>query len=333
LFGAGHIENVTNLALMTGGPVWNASRGMHSWERNKIDWIDYIDIPNHGNSTIVTKDYITSGEAYRLKLTDDEWYVIENHQKLSSNDWAKDKGIYVYHIIRTKNFAPQITVKCADGNWDFELDTLNGKLIKTQPNPTGKSEIDILIPTQKTKYACFEQVYGDNSAWGDRFDAFDPYYNNVISPVSNPSNQNRAGQDFIIYVKEKENENFIVDIYFDDIYQSSPPSKPQINDISIDDKGALKLTWLKNNEPDLAGYVLYAYIINEGNPELIESKNLNKHITSISISENLLQKNQKNALALASFDITEKESLKSDFIELIYNNDSEKWDWKRKETY
>jgi len=41
LFGSGHIENVTNLALMTGGPVWNASRGMHSWERERLDWINY----------------------------------------------------------------------------------------------------------------------------------------------------------------------------------------------------------------------------------------------------------------------------------------------------
>ncbi|MCB0731018.1 MAG: hypothetical protein KDC88_08295, partial [Ignavibacteriae bacterium] len=42
LLGAIHIENVTNLALMTGGPVWNASRGMNSWERYKLGWKDYI---------------------------------------------------------------------------------------------------------------------------------------------------------------------------------------------------------------------------------------------------------------------------------------------------
>jgi len=52
LFGAGHIENVTNLALMTGGPVWNASRGMHSWEREKLDWIKFTDIPITQNAKI-----------------------------------------------------------------------------------------------------------------------------------------------------------------------------------------------------------------------------------------------------------------------------------------
>lgn len=36
LFGGGHINYLTNLCLMQGEPVWNGSRGMHSWEREHL---------------------------------------------------------------------------------------------------------------------------------------------------------------------------------------------------------------------------------------------------------------------------------------------------------
>ena len=103
LFGAGHIENTTNLALMTGGPVWNASRGMHSWEKNRLGWMEFKDVPLNKNSIVKVRDYHTTGDVVRIKLSKSEWYLIENHQKLSPNDWAKDKGIYIFHVKNSKN--------------------------------------------------------------------------------------------------------------------------------------------------------------------------------------------------------------------------------------
>ena len=123
LFGGGHIENVTNLALMTGGPVWNASRGMHSWEKEKLGWNKFKDIPVGQNSSILINDYLSTGEAYRLKLSEEEWFVFENHQGVSPNDKAKDKGIYIYHITNATRFAPTIDVECADGKWEFYIDS------------------------------------------------------------------------------------------------------------------------------------------------------------------------------------------------------------------
>ena len=333
LFGAGHIENVTNLALMTGGPVWNASRGMHSWEREKLDWIDYIDIPTDKNSAIIAKDYITNGEAYRIKLSDSEWYVIENHQKISDNDWAQDKGIYIYHIKNPKHFPPKVTVKCADGNWDFKVDKINEQLIRVRPNPLGKSEMNILLPTREIRYACYEQVYTDNSAWGDKFDAFDTNYNNVISPVSNPSTQNSANINFALHIKEQQSENYIVNIFFDEIYKNTPPSRPQIEDIKANENGEVTITWLRNSEPDLAGYILSTYIMNNGRLEPFESIDVEKNERSISLSDKLFPEEKSYALALTSVDKMGNESLESDLIELIYNSASEKWEWETKESY
>lgn len=214
LFGAGHIENVTNLALMTGGPVWNASRGMHSWERERLGWINYIDIPINVNSSINIDDYFKTGTAYRIMLSQDEWYVIENHQKLSKNDYAGSEGIYIYHISNALRFAPQIKIKNADGNWDFVVDTENKKLIKTIPNPNGKNEMNFVKRVKKKTYSCYNEVYGDNSAWGDEYDAFNLEYNNLITHVSNPSTENKTNIEFAVQVKDKNGNKYKVDISF-----------------------------------------------------------------------------------------------------------------------
>lgn len=48
LFGGGHINYTTNLCLMSGLPVWNGSRGMHSWERQKLGWINFTNKSTDG---------------------------------------------------------------------------------------------------------------------------------------------------------------------------------------------------------------------------------------------------------------------------------------------
>ena len=53
----------------------------------------------------------------------------------------------------------------------------------------------------KKSYSCFDQVYEDNSAWGDKYDAYDLTYNNLFSPTSNPSSVNGKKVDFTVFIK------------------------------------------------------------------------------------------------------------------------------------
>ena len=310
---------------MTGGPVWNASRGMHSWERNKLGWMNYKDIPLNENSEIELGDYITTGEAARIKLTENEWYVLENHQQLSNNDWAKSKGIYVYHVENAQGFFLKITVKCADGNWDFDIDEEAEKLIKTIPNRSGKNELNYGRKVKKKSYAAYDQVYEDNSAWGDEFDAFNLEYNNLISPVSNPASSNSENIEFAIQVKEKYRTKYKMNIHFKDIYKNTSPAKPQLIGMN-DSTGILKLSWLKNEEPDLVGYNLY-YKSSQTSERSIY---IPSSILVIEIDK-YLQNNQTNTIWLTAVDKDNKESVYSDYFVIAFNSEKNTWQWIRKE--
>jgi M6 family metalloprotease-like protein len=226
LFGGGHMEGVTNLALMTGGPVWNASRGMNSWEREKLGWINFTDVQTDNDSTYTLSDYFTTNNVLRLKLSDTEWYLIENRQKISIHDAAGDHGIYIYHVTNNKFGQPRVNVRCADGYWTFKPDAANKKLFKLKPNPIGKSEMNYTMRIQNIHYACYEEIYGNNDAWGDSTDAFDLLYNNVLSPVSNPPSANYSRTPFSIEILEQDQKDFKVRFYFNEVYGGSP-SKPQ----------------------------------------------------------------------------------------------------------
>jgi len=322
LFGGGHIRNISHLGLLNAGPVWNESRGMHSWEREKLGWINYTDIPLNYNSSLTLDDYITTGNAARIKLSKDEWFLIENHQKISPHDWAKDKGIYIYHLKNAFRFPPTITTQCADGNWNFEIDTKNKKLIKTIPNRKGKNETNFSTRKGKTNFACYEGVYEDNSAWGDEFDAFDLTYNNIFSPVSNPSSKNRTKKDFAIEIKEKVGNKYSINIYFRDIYKNTPPSKPQILGLEKTKSKTPLLKWLKNEEPDLVGYNIYSISPNS------------KHLGFVQVSvlqyelKDLLQNSKEETyISISAVDNDKRESVKSNIISIKWNNTKKEWNY------
>ncbi len=256
LFGAGHIENVTDLALMTGGPVWNASRGMHSWERNYLGWINYRNAVLNKDSSYILSDYITTGDALRLKLNEKEWFVLENHRHLSVHDKSGDKGIYIYHITHASSYSPKITVECADGNWDFKIDKQKHKLIKLKPNLYGQNEMNFRKMVNGKNYACFKPLYKSNAAWGDKNDAFDLTYNNVFSPVSNPSSKNKSKINFTIEVVSKKGKNYKVKFYFKNPYEGKP-SKPYILKTKINKRNFPTIIWKKSKEPDLKLYKIY----------------------------------------------------------------------------
>ncbi len=322
LFGGGHTRNISHLGLLNAGPVWNESRGMHSWEREKLGWINYKDILLDNNSSLTLDDYITTGDAARIKLSKDEWFLIENHQKVSPHDWAKDKGIYIFRIKNATRFPPTITTQCADGNWDFVIDKKNKKLIKTIPNRNGKNETNFSKRNGSTNFACYEGVYEDNSVWGDEFDAFDLTYNNIFSPVSNPSSKNKANKDFVIEVKEKIGNKYLLDISFVDIYKNTPPAKPQIVGLENVKSKTPTLNWLPNEEPDLMGYSL-----TQISPSKKYLGDVKKSTNEFLIKSLVKNKNVENLISITAKDLDENNSVSSNLIIIKWNNTKKEWNY------
>ncbi|PJA95396.1 MAG: hypothetical protein CO129_11970 [Ignavibacteriales bacterium CG_4_9_14_3_um_filter_34_10] len=253
LLGGGHISNVSNLALMTGLPVWNASRGMHSWERQKLGWINYTNKSTDGSVTM--SDYLTADQVYRVPISSTEYFLIENRKKISPHDKAGDTGFYFYRITSASSFPPTIDVLCADGNWNFSINTSTQTLTRTTPNVNGNDEMNFRQTSGGVVYACYTSVYHENSAWGDDEDAFDLTFNNVLSPVSNPRSNNGGSLDFTIEVTGTNTIQF----YFTNPY-AGKPSKPQNLQLSKDANEHTVLTWNANQESDLNGYRVYKKI-------------------------------------------------------------------------
>ncbi|MBX2977591.1 MAG: T9SS type A sorting domain-containing protein [Ignavibacteriaceae bacterium] len=263
LFGGGHIDYVSNLALMTRLPVWDASRGMHSWERQKLGWINYTDKTTDGSVTM--SDYMTADQVYRVPISSTEYFLVENRKKISPHDKAGDTGFYFYRVTGASSFPPTIDVLCADGNWDFNFNYNTLKITRVNPNSNSTSDemnIKYLYDSngdgKLETYACYTPVYHENSAWGDNEDAFDLTFNNVLSPVSNPRSNNDGSLDFTIEVTGTNTIQF----YFTNPY-AGKPSKPQNYNVTIVNIGGdtyPKLTWELNLETDVIN-ASQAYLI------------------------------------------------------------------------
>jgi len=246
-FGSGHIDFVSNLALMTDLPVWNSSRGMHSFERYKLGWISYTDITTDGEVTMT--DYMTTDQVCRVPISNNEYFLIENRKRTSPHDKAGDIDFYIYRILYPELRYPWIDVLCADGNWNFNVNTSNHTLTRTTPNKNGKDEMNFYQEVAGFKYACYIPVYHEDAAWGDTEDAFDLTFNNVLSPASNPHTYNWGPLSFTIEVIGSNTIQF----YFTDPY-AGKPAKPQNLQVSSSVSNNPLLTWNANSELDLTGY-------------------------------------------------------------------------------
>lgn len=323
LFGSGHIKFASNLSLLIAS-LWNESRGMHSWERAKLGWINFKDVQLNKNADYILDDYITTGDALRIPLSKNEWFLIENHQRISPNDWAQDRGIFIFHINGAKRFPPSITNECADGNWNFKIDTKNKKLVKTIPNKRGKNETNFFKRKNNTNYACYEELYGDNSGWGDQFDAYDLTYNNIFSPVSNPPSSNYAKKKFAIYIKKKTGNKYKLGILFNDIYKNTPPSKPQITGLKNKKSNTPSLEWLPNEEPDLLKYAVYK---TSGKKNKLLGY-IKKDLRQLKFKLKKLNRNSENFIYLIAIDKTQKKSLPSNLISIKWNKLKNEWQYK-----
>ncbi|PID55656.1 MAG: hypothetical protein CR986_10705, partial [Ignavibacteriae bacterium] len=166
--------------------------------REDLGWISYTDKSTDGSVTL--SDYMTTDMVYRVPGNSSEFFLIENRKKISSHDKAGDVGFYFYRITSAQNYPPTIDVLCADGNWDFSINTSTQTLTRTTQNVNGKDEMNYRKNKNGITYVCRKPFYHENSAWSDDEDAFDLTFNNVLSPVSNPSSNNGVSLSFSLEV-------------------------------------------------------------------------------------------------------------------------------------
>jgi hypothetical protein len=184
LIGEGHpIYNFASLGLLS---TTNGGGGMHSFERRILGYIDFILIDSTKNNIITLKDYMTTGQACLIPVpnTNNQFYILENRQRISIYDEAFSKGLYIYLLSYSGGYS-NIDIQSADGKWDWKLDPVQG-LVKDKPDPAGgKSHLELIDIGDKQ--------YFPPDMGGNELDAFKIGYKTEYAPWTNPcSNGKRS---------------------------------------------------------------------------------------------------------------------------------------------
>lgn len=111
---------------------WGTPGGcMNSFERSRLGWMNFIDIDDISTQRTMTNvrlyDYVTTGEALRIRVpggSPNEYYLIENHQRISSFDVPDAnvpdaKGIYVLH--QESDEGDRVGIVSAEGRFDWSV--------------------------------------------------------------------------------------------------------------------------------------------------------------------------------------------------------------------
>jgi M6 family metalloprotease-like protein len=207
LFEVHHFQTRGGLGLMGGsGPAMNA------YERARLGYITLRDITFDQIQEL--GDYVTTGVAYRILVTPDEFFIVENRQRISIYDGLGErgeevkpygKGIYIFHV--NGESENNLDVESAAGNWDWTVQkwfpnpwapsALLPLIVKSAPNPYGQDAFDGFTINGTMYFKDFAPAAGrDTVVWtaasqGSADDAFTVEGNNTFAPWTNP-NSNRV---------------------------------------------------------------------------------------------------------------------------------------------
>jgi M6 family metalloprotease-like protein len=257
---------------------------MNADEKRRLGWLENIpDLPE-GETNIT--DYMTTNSAFKIPISDDEYFLIENHQKISDYDMAGGydkhpvpdpvgKGLYVFHMYNT-NSTDQDDIfyipLCADGrwNWDTICTPINpcgpGRVNlydKLSPNPQyGKNKMEI-YKVFRDGTSCNDDSISTNDftdeAHGYQEAPFNIGYNQQFNPWSNPGtyDKNHNLLNFALEVVSKNGDDFVVRFYPDT--NMIPAAKPGNITVTYDDTIYYnpKVSWQPVSGDNVAGYNLY----------------------------------------------------------------------------
>jgi hypothetical protein len=265
-----HVSSMWGIMNIYGG----RSCMVNAWERYKLNWIDLIEFdPNNPNQSITLSDYITTGEAVKIRVpgsSPERYYLLENHQRVSpfdniDNSVSDGKGIYT--IYQSGVFDANLKLYSAKGRSDWTYVSLT-------THPLSGTEYPLFSKTIKTRnsgsfdsemhsgggYFCPIELYrlplisGNyiyyNPIWlGDGKDALTPGVIDVFSPWSNPKLDNVAFQVFT------ENNLLKVRRFIQPI--DAPPSQVLHVSVTGDNLEHPQISWLLNEETDISTYQIY----------------------------------------------------------------------------
>jgi len=249
--------------LMKHPPGWIGDVGMHSYERERLGWMNFIDISS--NSAVSISDYLTNDVAYRVQVpggSSDEYFIVENRQQISVYDRPKSKGIVISHV--KGNSLNNIDIECADGRWDWAL-------CEGSSTPTYQSDDRIYKDTENPSsgYDGLDYVwvgsykYTTDVNWlcsgesveihGDADDTYSLEGNYLFAPSTNPSSDTKTGDftNFSVEILDEENGTYFV--YFD--FDEEPQVPQNYNGVWYNNHP--KVYWSANSEDDFKEYEVW----------------------------------------------------------------------------
>lgn len=259
---------------------------IHPYEREYLKWEDYTPITT--DSEISLDDYLTSGEAIKIKIhtSKDEYVYITNHQLESQFDIVNgnnpDSSSGVYISVNDDTTRNPLYLLSASGNYNWEFVDMipNPWDVNTIPiwrdtleNPTSKSardQLEYIVPGTSTKKNFYQHVYYDEDGnidssihrcFGINEDAFDNDTDNfMISSYTNPSLLAYSGnkEGLSIEVSNFSGGDYTIKVRFDssDTLDDLPPFRPMNAGASyLFD--SVSVTWDANKESDVDYYQIW----------------------------------------------------------------------------
>jgi len=278
------------------------SASMSSIEKNKLGWLSYPNIISGVEYEL--DDYLNTYQAYKHEVSglpsgQKEWFVIENHQKVSDwdmvggqmkhEDAVRGKGLYIFHRYYPSNTAwEKIYPRSADGRWVWDycvatnpFDVTKTKNVYKRISPSrsyGTNEWDIGQVFKEGKCNPDTSDY-TNEAYGENEDAYNVGYNQLFSPYSNPNTVGMYStstlHNFAIEITRQVGSKIYFKLHTNP--QDAPPSKPQFLKVTYDGISYPMLKWFRNVEPDLAGYNVYR-AVQKNNDSILTYVKLNSSL-------------------------------------------------------
>ena len=244
------------------------SQMVNSRERHWLNWVTAKQYDYNPTAPIVLGDYLTTGDALRIKIPGlNKYYYLENHQRTSGLDnidrTIDGKGVYV--LYQHYNFEGGTLFYNAQGRFNW---TKYGMAY----HPTCFVDVPVALrkAANNNGYFCTDEVYsypehyriGSIEAYRDTVndrnlfhplflgygsDAMKPGYVDVFNQYSNPSLNNVAFQ-----VVSENNQIKIKQYVAAGTLLSTPPARPQNLKIHIVNRNPV-LTWDANTDPDVIG--------------------------------------------------------------------------------
>jgi len=260
LFGAFHIGGFGKNGLMEGWypgrphAGWQMGMGMHSQEKFILGYLDFIDGGQDG--VYYLQDYLTSNDAIKVPLPNDESFTIEYRQQISIYDREYNSGLIISHIKNNR-----VDIECADSNWNWEFCEPD-KIQRESTLVNGIDGLDIIYVNgnvQDYKSDVDDLCEGESvQVHGDDVDSWNVGYKTLFATWTSPNtvhgwnNDNSGFTDISIELLEMNNVFAVISIN-----HNSPPKTPSSFRITGRIGQKAKPKWAPNNEQDHVGYKLY----------------------------------------------------------------------------